>query len=485
MIPKKKKYDLVIVGGGASGLVAAYRASTKGLDVLVLEKGRNVGGSGVYVDGTFAIESPLQDKHPDDEISKDFALKEELEYSHHKADTAAWKQLIDNSADTIKWFLKLGIEFEDCVKLNTGYRTMHLIKGAGKSVIDTMYRKAKANGVEVATSSQVISLNKDVNGKICGVNTQDYESREITNITAKAVVLATGGYLNNREMIKKYTPYRSEQLIPMNSGKNSGDGLTLAWSVGAQRYAMGTAQLFGGFLKDKTKPSYMYRFSELNATANQEALLWVNQVGDRFVDESIIDNFSVAGNALMQQNRFFTILDQATVDHLTNEGIYKTPGTFPYSDKTFSHLKDEIKKAKEEKASYFYQADSLKELAKKAKLPHLEETVHRYNELCKKGKDEDFAKDAQFMHAIETGPFYALEQGVAAYCTMGGLKVNFDNQVLDENGLPIEGLYAIGNDASGILEGDTYGPNMPGTGSGYVYFSGRHVADVIAEKNNS
>jgi len=65
---------------------------------------------------------------------------------------------------------------------------------------------------------------------------------------------------------------------------------------------------------------------------------------------------------------------------------------------------------------------------------------------------------------------------------MGGLKINLDNQVLDLDGAPIKGLYAVGNDAAGMLIGDTYGPNMLGTKAGYCFFSGKHVADVISEK---
>ena len=86
------------------------------------------------------------------------------------------------------------------------------------------------------------------------------------------------------------------------------------------------------------------------------------------------------------------------------------------------------------------------------------------------------------MIPVEKGPVYAIKQGVGAFCTMGGLKVNLNNQVLDQNGSAINGLYAVGNDAAGMLIGDTYGPNMPGTEAGYCFFSGKHTADAIANK---
>lgn len=87
----------------------------------------------------------------------------------------------------------------------------------------------------------------------------------------------------------------------------------------------------------------------------------------------------------------------------------------------------------------------MEELAKEVHLPNLQKTIKRYNELCHKGHDDDFLKEPKFLFVVEKGPFYCLEQGDAAYCTMDGLKVDLDNVVLDKNGFPIKHLYAIGN----------------------------------------
>ncbi len=102
-------------------------------------------------------------------------------------------------------------------------------------------------------------------------------------------------------------------------------------------------------------------------------------------------------------------------------------------------------------------------------------TIARYNGFAANGEDEDFGKEADYLVAVEQGPFYAFKLNIGAFCTMGGLKVNVNNEVEDEKGKVIPGLYAAGNDASG-LTGDTYGPNMPGTCAGYAFYSGRNAA---------
>lgn len=146
-------------------------------------------------------------------------------------------------------------------------------------------------------------------------------------------------------------------------------------------------------------------------------------------------------------------------------------GTWDYHDTKLPHLKEEMQKAFDEKAPYLTKADSIHELAEKVGLEDLEKTIEHYNELAQSGKDTDFGKKADFLIPVENGPFYAIELGVGAFCTMGGLKTNTEHEVLDKAGKPINGLYAAGNDAAGMLIGDTYGPNMPGTEAGFVFLT--------------
>ncbi len=481
MLTQKKIYDLVVVGAGASGFTAAYQAAKNGLSVVVLEKGRHTGGSGNWVEGIFAINSNMQ-QAKNVQLTKEDVLNEELEYSHYEADTNSWNQYIDRSAEMIDWLGDLGVKYVDVRGLGSGNVTWHLMQGNGNQAIhQALEPKALEAGAEIVTSVSVQALKQDSDGKITGVVIQSETDHHQEEIATAAVILATGGYLNNSELIDNDTNYNVNQLIPVNSGKNTGDGLQLAWEVGAQKYRMGMAMLFGGYIKDPTKPAYLYRTSDMNGAVTQQSLLWVNEKGKRFVNEEVVDNFSHAGNALFTQNKIYSILDQGTINHLMNSGLYKEMGTYYTEQKTLEGLQSEIDDALKQNLPFIYKASSIKDLAQQISLPELETTVLRYNKLCRSGQDTDYHKQAKFLVSLEHGPFYAFELGIGAFCTMGGLKIDLDNRVLDKSGADIKGLYAAGNDAAGILVGDTYGPNMPGTEGGYAFYSGRHAANAATD----
>ena len=122
-------------------------------------------------------------------------------------------------------------------------------------------------------------------------------------------------------------------------------------------------------------------------------------------------------------------------------------------------------------------ADSLEELAELAGLPKeaFLASVERYNELCDKGNDDDYFKSAKYMRAIRTAPFIAIRKSAGINVSSGGLRVNGDMQCTDENYEPIAGLYAVGNEASGLY-GDTYNLDCPGTANGFAHTSGRIAA---------
>lgn len=339
--------------------------------------------------------------------------------------------------------------------------------------------KVKAQGVKILTSAKLVNVElKDHH--IVQTKIQRYGSSDIQTINTPNVILATGGYLNNPLLMNMDSHYPKNRIIPVNSGKNTGDGLQIAWHAGAQKYRMGTSMLFGGYVIDHQKPSFVYRYSELNGAATQEALLWVNGNGDRFVNEEVSNNFAFAGNTLLTQKRTLAIADQNDIDRLSNK-LYKPFGTFPYLDNKLPNLKKELDKAINGHAEFLYQADSISELGKKAKLLNLNKTVNRYNFLAQQHKDADFGKKAAFLHLLVKAPFYAFDLGVGAFCTMGGLKVDLHNLVLDENDKAIDGLFAIGNDGTANIAGDTYGITLPGTEAGYVIYSARNAADYIAD----
>lgn len=427
MKASKRKYDLVIVGSGLSGASAAAEAADQGLDTLLVEKGRNLGGTGNYVEGVLVVGSDLQ-KAQGVTITAEDILREEYDWTHGLADLRIWKSYLQAT-----------------------------------------------KGVEIITSSQVIRLEVDLAGKISGLVIADYESQTEYFVQTEHVILATGGYLNNPELLRSHTSGNAKRIIPVNSGKNTGDGLKLAWSIGAKKFGMGMVMMFGGQVMDQAEPGFKNWSRQINRAVTHEGPLWVNERGDRFTNEDCTDIWAIAGNALIRQEKVYAILNQEEMRALSQQAFKNTDLKY---DQLLADLQDDL----EQEKSYLTCGDSLEELAQKLDLPHLLDSVKRYNELAKGGKDLDFGKDSRFLHPLEAGSYYAFELGIGAFCTMGGLRTDLQNRVLDQEGNWIRGLYAVGNDGSAGLVGDTYGVNIPGSEAGYCVYSGRVAAQDVAEQ---
>lgn len=481
-LTQQSHYDLVVVGTGAAGTSAALAAAQAGAKVLLLEKGRHTGGSSNYTEGLFAVDSYLQQEQGI-KVSGTDVLKEEVEYSKFRADSRIWRGYIDHSAETVKWLKDQGVEYEGVQAMGAGEATWHIYKGMGNAVLhDALLPKAEKLGVEILTQTQATQLHMTDDQAIAGVTIENVATNETADIQTPAVVLATGGYLNNAKLMGQITHYDMDRLVPVSSGKGTGDGLSMAWDAGAKQYGTGTAMLFGGYLKDPDEPSFKMMPSQMNTAAGQQPLLWVNENGERFVDESVVYNFSYAGNALYTQNQVYSILDQATIQKMATDGNFMGLGVYVKRGAKMDKLQDEIDQALADKKPFIFKADTLEELAQKMNVPveQLQRTISQYNQDCADGTDRLFGKAADYMVPVNQGPFYGFKLNVGAFCTMGGLQVTPNNEVLANDGEIMPGLYAAGNDASG-LAGDTYGPNMPGTCVGYAFYSGRNSGVQAAQ----
>lgn len=475
-ISKLNQYDVVVVGSGAAGQAAALTAKEAGNTVLMLEKGRHTGGSANYSEGLFAVDSYLQ-KEKNIKVSALDVLKEEVVYSKYKADSRIWRDYVNASAENVKWLHDEGVKYEGVQAMGAGEATWHIYEGFGDAVMHkALQPKFEKLGGEVLTSTSAVNLEVNYDGSK-DLTIKDESTGEIATIKAKVVILATGGYLNNPEMMGQETDYDLSRLIPVSSGKGTGDGLRLGWHVGGQKSGTGMAMLFGGYLKDPDEPSFKMMASQMNAAAGQQPLLWINENGERFVDESVIYNFSYAGNALYTQNKVYSILDSNVIKEMAEKGNFMGLGVYVKRRQKMDKLQEEIDTAVAANKPYIFKADSIEELAKKMALPveKVTETIKQYNSYVENGKDQDFGKDPQYLRSVAVGPFYGFKLNIGAFCTMGGLKITPENELEDKAGNPIKGVYATGNDAAG-LTGDTYGPNMPGTCAGYAFYSGRNAA---------
>ncbi len=460
--------DVVVAGAGGAGLAAALALSEGGAKVVIFEKMPFAGGSFLFVEGTFAVESEMQRKR-NIKVTRDEAFRGMMEYSHWRANPALVRAFVDKSASTIDWLEEQGVEFtEPTGTWLGGPRTWHLFKGLGGPAINALATHAIKKGVEIRYETAVKHLLRQGNGPVTGIIAEDKTGKRI-NVKAKAVIIATGGYPNNKEWIKKYSGFDLEvNLFPLGRYDKTGEGIQMAWEAGAAEEGMGVIHLNIG------SPPKIGARSHIWGAVGQPTL-WVNQFGVRYCDEAIVENIAFAGNAMAKQKGGcdFRIFDEETKIRLVENGglgvgMYLPPGT------PLTELDSKIKNAIEKKNPCVFVASSIDELAKKMGVDRtvFKRTVEEYNRFCEKGHDDRFAKDPEYLRPVKTPRFYGFKCYMNFLGTLGGIKINEMTEVLDKNGNVISGLYAVGNDAGGLY-GDSYDVITSGASSGFALNSGR------------
>ena len=481
------EYDVVIIGGGGSGKSAALTAAQGGLRTAILEKMAQTGGTSIYAEGTAAFESSEQKERgvPNHE-GKHFPTREEgfrryIEYSHHRANPDVVRMQVENTAETIDILKSLGIRYTDvniyAYDQPHELYTFHRPDGLGERVQEVLLRACVNAGVDIFTSTPARKLLMR-DGAVAGVVAEDSDGN-VMNIGCRAVILATGGYGNNPEMVRKYSwLYRSAdftyQCVPT---ENTGDGLTMALDAGADTENIGAIMVIP-CARTKTLTSHV-------SGAGSQPVLWVNKTGRRFASEEVAMSFADAGNTVAEQPEatVYAIIDSDTVHHLMTEGSDIGLGDFIEYHMKLVRLQAELDQDVAEGIAW--QSDSIEGLARAMKLDPevVARTVSEYNEACDKGYDPLFFKPAKFLRPVRKPPFYAINMAASVLVSDGGIRVNGDLQVTDQNYTPIPGLYAVGNDASGLF-GDTYNLDVPGTANGFAHASGRvaarHVLATLA-----
>jgi len=461
--------DIVIVGAGGSGLSAAVSAASEGASVAVLEKMPVSGGTANFAEGLFAAESALQ-REKNMLITKDFMFKIIMEYSHWRANARLVRAIVDKSPETIEWLIKQGVEFiEPTAIYPGGLPTWHIIKGRGKAMCKTLEAKAKELGVTFYFNTPGKELMVDEKNTVRGVVAES-KSEGRVELRSKAVIIATGGFANNPEMIKQYTDFGGDLIVVGNVNK-MGDGIQMAWKAGAAPLGTSVLQLYRPGIP-KEGPT-----SQLNA-AGRQPYLWVNRNGERFCDETVIFQWPWAGNALanQQDSIMYTVFDENTKKYMMEKGIDVGVGVLVPVTTKLTQLDEDIQRGIEK--GFAFSAATVEELAAQIKVPAgtLEETIETYNAMCSKYRDTLFAKDSKYLQPVATAPFYAIKLFPAILGTLGGIAINEKTEVINQNHEVIPGLYAVGNCAGGMY-GDSYDLTVPGGTLGFAVNSGRIAAE--------
>ena len=304
--------DLVVIGGGG-GLAAGVAAAEKGAKVVILEKRKKTGGNVALATGLMAVESPVQSRMRID-VSREYLFDEAMKYSRWTVNPRLVKAYLDKSGNTIGWLEDMGLRFEDVPYFfhNQGHRIYHIPKGIGARLAKVLLKRCEELGVQVLCETQATRITTGNDGQATGV-VAIQKGAEI-KIKAKSVLIATGGYSGNRDMLKQYYPYYTEGL-KLYGLPSMGEGLQMAVEKGADTLGLGMILAMGPLFEGS-----LY----VHAVAVEGNAVWVNKNGERFIDEGYA-NLSETANALDRQpdSICYSLFDDTIKRGYIEDGLVK------------------------------------------------------------------------------------------------------------------------------------------------------------------
>lgn len=414
---EKLNYDFVVVGGGAAGLTAALVAAENNQKVAVLETMAFLGGNTVMSAGIIQSSgTSVQEEHgiQNDAPKKFMDDLENKKSKYYTGDRTYSTIMHENSGPMIDKLRARGLEFVNFQKETPRYHVVapEMYKG-GQTLIDLLEKEAINAGTEIFLNTRGRELITE-DGVVTGLVAETDKS--IYRIAAKKVILGSGGFSSNKEMVAEALPEYAELNSRAGAGI-LGDGLLMSEAVGGYRTAMDSGQ-------------HMFHVSTASGIDVPLLMIYtgtiiVNKNGERYVDES--GDYSGTAKTLAKQpdSTGYMIFDQGI------RGSYK------------------------EIENYFSQgavveADSIEKLAEVIGLPNLPKTLARYNEQAEQGEDTDYGRVSNLM-TINEGPFYAIEVEPKMYNSYGGLKIDTEARVITKEGDVIPNLYAAG-EVTGAVE---------------------------------
>ncbi|WP_462390951.1 flavocytochrome c [Parasutterella excrementihominis] len=477
----KGSADLIIVGAGGAGLSAAVTAKDLGVkNVLVLEKMPVIGGNTLRCASAFNAADPDRQKAlPMTETLKEAVVKaiseKPVSEEHAKlmADVKAkyeaylksgsktlfdcpeWhalqtynggdkvghipliRQYSNNVLDTLHWMQSKGSPVMDRVSQGAGalwQRTHQLDAPAGLGLIDPLYQSAVKQGVNFKLGMRVQDLILNDKGRVVGVTATDKVGNKYEFTSKDGVILATGGYSQNKEMRQKSAPHLTPEMVSTNQPGATGDGIVIATRHGADTTGMNYVQVY-----PLATPGTGALQGRARKMSGLDDVIDVNKNGERFVKEDARRDEFVA--AIKKQ-------PGGVVYDINDSSIVKPLNSFNEDVETLVSI------------GRIYKADSLADLAKQLGMPadKLEATVAEFNKMVEAKNDPKFGRKL-FDRPIVKPPFYATPRAPSIHHTMGGLQISTNAQVLDKKGKPIPGLYAAGEVTGGIHGSNRLGGN--------------------------
>lgn len=490
--------DVVVVGAGGAGMTAAITAAAEGKSVVILESQSMVGGNSVRATGgmnagktvyqdenefgeSAGVEKTLKtaaEKYADNETITALAKTVSEQWAAYQADPTGYfdsvelmeldtmiggkgindpelvETLCANSADAIDWLDEHGI-------------TLHNVSSFGGASVKRIHRPVNAEGKTVSVGSYMIPLLQencekagvkmmldttateiltDANGAAVGVKATGASGETVT-VNAKAVVLATGGFGANLDMVVKYKP-ELKGFMTTNAPGIQGQGIEMAQAIGAATVDMDQIQIH---------PTVEANTAALITEGLRgDGAILINEEGQRFIDEVGTRDVVSAAEIAQTGSYSWLVVDQAMADASSVIQGYIKKG-YTVTGATY----EELGKAMGVDAAAFA------------------ETMEKWNGYVEAKNDPDFGRTS-FANPLNTAPYYAVKVTAGVHHTMGGLKINANTEVLNEKGEVIPGLFAAGEVTGGVHGANRLGGNAVADFTVFGRIAGAAASDYAA-----
>ena len=469
--------DIVIVGAGGAGMTAAIAAAEAGKNVVIVESQAMVGGNSVRATGGMnAADTPAQDEN---EFAESAGVEKTLETAasewagnetitaladtvagqwaeyqanpvgyfdsvelmeldtliggHGTNDPALVEALCSNSADAVAWLGEQGIELSSVgaaggasvKRIHRPVDDQGLVISVGSYMIPRLQAKCEELGVEFIMNTTANEILTDANGAAVGIAATDKNGAAVT-VNAKAVILATGGFGANLDMVVEYKPDLAG-FMTTNAPGAQGQGIDMAVAIGAGTVDMDQIQIH---------PTVEANTAALITEGLRgDGAILVNAEGNRFTDEVGTRDVVSAAEIAQTGSYSWLVIDQAMADASSVIQGYIKNG-YTVTGETY----EELAEAMGVDAAAFAA------------------TMDKWNAAVAAGVDEEFGRTS-FANPLDTAPYYAIKVTAGIHHTMGGLTINPQTQVLAGDGTVIDGLYAAGEVTGGVHGGNRLGGN--------------------------
>ena len=464
---KELSADVIVVGGGGAGMAAATRLAQLGKSVILVEKSGFLGGA-ISVSGgnQVVMGSQLQVDNGVADDSVESMVADFEANGANKNNKEILTLFAENVGATTDWLVaNCGITFEEGLHQLGEYSHNRELAytGGGAGFAEAMRKAVEEAGVQVLLNTKAESLIAD-NGTVTGVKAASSDADY--TLTAGNVVLATGGYGANKDMLTD----EMKSALYYGPASSTGEGIQMAQAVGAQ-----TANMeYGKRYPNGIEVSEGMAKSTIagNIVGWTMSAILVNKDGNRVVNEKASNRTILEEELKQEGGELYLLLDAETFEawkaKLAPAGI---------SDADI----EKYLEANGTTTPVFAHGETLEEAAAAAGInaDNLKATVEKYNSFVAKGSDDDFGRAATYLtKTIGEGPYYIVEQKPRFATTMGGLVINTSMQVLNEAGEPISGLYAAGENCGQVMGDDS----PSGANNAWALTSGKLAADAIAAK---